>query len=159
MINLETKDQKKELLNLIALGAFLWYFIKGVSAFVFMSVNSIGIITEINPSLLFWGNQFFTIITAGLVLYIILKKVRIQIINRTFSIKRTLIFLIIAIVITHLIQFFQGFYISDILFDKFENSAIAYSHIVKYIDRFGLVSLGFNVIESITLLTIFIKWK
>jgi hypothetical protein len=159
MKDLNKTEVKVQLLNLLAVGAFLWYLMKAISSMTFTSFKSFGIIAGIEPNFLCWTNQTLTILIICVSLFVILKKVWKKVIDETISTKKFLISLGIAILLVQILQFFLGFYVSDILITHYEVAVLSYQDVVNEIDRSRLIYLSFSLGETILLLLIFIKWK
>jgi hypothetical protein len=153
-----TKD-KSNVFNLIAIGAFSWYLLKSLSALFFHSFESIGIISGIDPVLLFWTNQILCIALISVLLRIWITKIWKQIDLDLIQTKKLLIKIGIAIFLVAVLQFLLGFYITDYLISNFKNAWIKYKNTIAIIDRFNLIDISFNSVGSLILLLLFIKWK
>jgi hypothetical protein len=159
MSNKEIINDKSNVFNLIAIGAFLWYFLKSLSYLFFISYKSIGIISGMEPVVLFWTSQVLYIAVMCIVLRICITTIWNQIELNLINIKKLLIKIVIAIALVQIFQTLHGFFVPEYLFRNFENSLTSYHNIVNSIDRFNLIDSSFDIVGSLILLLLFIKWK
>lgn len=155
----KVSKSNSNLVNLIAVGAFLWYFLKSLAYLVFISYKSVGIVINLNPNLLFWTNQILYILVMCIVLRIWLKKMWRNVLADTFQVKPLLLRLGLLIMLIQALQFLHGFYVSEYVFTNFGTSLTLYSEAVRLIDPFNLINTSFDILGTTLLLVLFIKWK
>ena len=153
-----TLNTEKSLLNMVALGGFLWFFVKGF-AFLFSDIiETIGIVLALEPYLLFWLNESLTIVLLCITARFLIKKIWHQAINGILQSKPVLIRLGIGIFVVQCLQFIHAYFITDFVFDNYEGSYILYKDAV-YNSSYFLISSIYSLISSLLLLLCFIKWR
>lgn len=159
MSNKEISKENLNIFNLIAVGAFLYYFLRCLAHLFVIVYKFIGIVSGMEPVVLFWTNKILYIVVMCLALRLWITKMWKQIDLNSINTKQILLKIGIAIVIANVLQFLYGYYVPDFLFENFEKALMSYHEVEKVIDIFGLIDISFSIIGTSILLVLFIKWK
>lgn len=159
MNNKAIKKENFNVFNLIAVGAFLYYFLRCLAHLFVIGYKSIGIISGMEPVVLVWTSKILYIVVMCLVSRLWITKMWKQIDLNSINTKQILLKIGIAIVIVNVLQFLYGYYVPDFLFENFEKASMSYHEVEKVIDKYGLIDISFDIIGTSILLVLFIKWK
>lgn len=157
-MNEKTVDNSR-LLNLLAAGAFLWYFTASFSYLIFILYDSFGMIAGIEPRVLFWSGQLIELAVMLGVARFWAGKIWKQTTTNTLNTKRLLITMGLALIVIQLLQVLHGYYALDFLFNNFESSVLAYRDAKNSIDEFGMIRTLFDAVGVLLLLVVLVKWK
>lgn len=157
---METQQTKsKQILNLLAVGAFIWYFVKMLASLIGFWVKDMGIIMERSPTKNYWLQEFLYVgISIGLGVWFVRRVWRLATQDR-LNTKKTLIFLGIGILLTQLFQFLHGFYISEWIHDTFRDQSMRYYEELATFEDRRMVNTLIYLVATIVLGILFIKWK
>lgn len=150
---------ENSVLNLIAIGAFLWFFLKSINHLIFDCFKSIAIISGMSAGALFWIGKISSIAIMGIIAVILTRRIWHKYFHNKLNSKSLLIKLGFGVFTAQSIQFIYGFYITEYLYDHFQKSMRAYYDAINNIDQFGLIDVSFSIAGTILLLLVFIKWK
>jgi glucan phosphoethanolaminetransferase (alkaline phosphatase superfamily) len=155
----EPISTKNTVLNLLAIGGFLWLLLKSVKPLVYVCVKSIGIISGISPSVVFWTSQILSVAIMVVFAIILTRRIWQKYLQNRLNSKSQLIKLGTGIFAVQMLQFIYGLYIPGYLINHYQKSMSSYSDALNDIDHFGLVDISFGIAGTILLLLVFIKWK
>ncbi len=159
MSNNISNNSEKSILNLLAIGGFLWYFTITTAHLSYLASRVIGIVTGANPHLFFWLNEVVYLAVIFLIARFATKTTWSQVLDGTLNSKSILTKLGIGIAIVFILQFLYGFYITDYLFSNHNDALTQLREVGSAIDPHGLTGFTVDFLGTILLLVIIVKRK
>ena len=147
-----SNNSQRSILNLLAIGGFLWYFIISAAALCYHLSKTIGIISGANPYVFFWLNELIYLAVIFLIARLTIRRIWHDTLHGDLNSKRILYGLGVGIAIVYILTLLHNFFIIDYLFNNQlyawrECSAAGFN-----IDPYGLIGILVNLIGSILLL-------
>ena len=150
-------ESQQSLLNLLAVGAFLWFFLRSVYYLTGLSVTAIGIMSDFPVQVTFWlenGLSMILMISLG---YVLSRNIWKKCENNSFKVKKAIVKLGVGILIVQGLQVLHGYYVSDYLMSEY---TVQYMHYFDTLMGTTLQSLNTSLswISLFILLLVFVKW-
>lgn len=146
------------LVNLLAIGAFLYYLTMSLAFLIMKLVMAIGIMMEAEPIVLFVIEKIVYLSTIILMLRIYLKEIWVKIDESTIRTSSELKKLVIFIVIVEASQLLMGFFLMDFLLQYFKDAVqVYYSSLDSSL--LSLVERILDLLTPILVLSLFLRWK
>jgi branched-subunit amino acid ABC-type transport system permease component len=150
---------KMNLPNLIAIGAFLWYFFISLDVLIFDLTRYLSTLVELDMTLVFWLQYIISFFGVLILAWNMTRKLWLQIADKRLDTKKTIRHLIVGIILVHIAQFLSSFYVSPLAFEQSYLNNTSYFDTVDAIDPYRFISIYTDMAFTICLLFIFVQRK
>ncbi|UKN02018.1 hypothetical protein K6119_00620 [Paracrocinitomix mangrovi] len=152
-------ETQKSLVNLIAVGGFLWFFLSSLVYLISLIIKAAGVISNLSPNGIFWIENILSIVIIGIVAFQLTRRYWQKAQENSLNTKILLIKLGVAILITHVLQYLHVYYIMGYIYDNFFDNLNAYKQFVNESYGYSILDVAFGLMGTIILLLLLIKWK
>ena len=153
------KAENEKIINLVAIGALLWFVINNCSFYFMASIRRTGVYFELNPYLIHWVSVLVTLTLTVIITRFIVSKLRAQILSGKLNIKKYLLLLGVAIILSEIFNPIYKNWINSTFFNFDSEYVRYYLNSLRALNSKYFTDTIINSVNSIILLVSFIDWK
>ena len=153
------KPGKMNLPNLIAIGAFLWFFFASVAGLLTYLIRYLGCIINVDMQLIFWFQNILPILIVIIIAWNITRKMWIAVTDKRLDTTKALRRLIFGIIGLQIAQFLTTFFLTEYAYEATILNGVSYFDTRLAIDPSGLIASAFDITHTVLLLFIFVQRK
>lgn len=145
--------------NLIAIGGFSWFLIMSLSALYFSSLGYLLIPFIEDPSNAFWTVNIAALVLTILSTYGLTKGVWNKISKEDLRTNRTMTYLVVAVIITHILQGLSAYHLPFVSYRWNSLRTDAYYNFLQETPSMEFASGAMDIVVILSISIFFIKWK